>query len=132
MKSNLNELFNEAFDDLKASSDIDIEGELDKLMPMIRFDGKVTKAQMAREIIRGRFTSLLNSNGIYSFSKGHFVNIENANEDQLRYFMEKAKGDIIAASKRKHRAEMLINQISFAWDENGNFIGYHIPKAVNE
>ena len=64
--------------------------------------------------------------------KGHFVWIENANEEQLEYFREKARRDMDAAEKRKVKAEELINQISMAWDEEGNFIGLHNPKAVNE
>lgn len=129
MKSNLKELFDKQAHDLKSSNDINIEDELDEIMPFIKFESKFTKAMMAREIIRGRLTSMMNAIGIYSFKKGHFVFIENADEEQLKHFMEKAKNDMNAAEARRDKAEMMLNQISMAWDEQGNFIGY---KAVGE
>lgn len=132
MKSNLKELFDNRLKDFKSSTDINIEEELDEIMPFIKFENKFTKAMMAREIVRGRFTSMMNSAGIYSFEKGHFVWIENATETQLSTFKDKAERDKAAAEKRLQKAEELINQISMAWDEDGNFIGYHVPKAVGE
>ena len=132
MKSNINELFEEILPRLKASEDISMDVVLDELMPSVKFKNSVTKMQMAREIIRGRLTTAMNAAAIYSFKKGHFVWIENANEVQLQYFKEKAQKDAEAAERRKASAEELINQISLAWDEDGNFIGYHVPKAMNE
>lgn len=132
MKSNFNEIFEGRIEGLLNSRDVDIEKELDEIMPQIIFRGYVTKARMAREIIRQRLTSAMNSKGIYSFEKGHFVWIENADEEQLLHFKEKAERDQEAALKRANRAENLINQISMAWDENGKFIGYHMPEAVNQ
>ena len=131
MKSNINDLFEAMRPRLEASKDINIDAVLDELMPLIIFKDRVTKTQMVREIIRGRLTTAMNAAEIYSFKKGHFVWIENADEDQLQYFREKARRDAEAAERRKAQAEELINQISLAWDENGNFIGYHVPKAAN-
>ena len=132
MKSNINTLFEAILPRLKASKDVDIDEVLDELMPLVIFKERVSKMQMAREIIRGRLTSEMNAEHIYSFAKGHFVWIENANEEQLQYFKEKAKRDAEAAEKRKSKAEELMMQISMAWDEDGKFIGLHIPKVVNE
>ena len=131
MKSNINDLFEAMLPRLKKSTDIDVEDVLNELMPLVCFKERMSKAQMAREIIRGRLTSAMNQKQIYSFKKGHFVWIENADEEQLQFFREKAKRDMDAAEKRKANAEMLLNQISMAWDEEGRFVGLHIPKAVN-
>ena len=131
MKSNFNTLFNAMLPRLMSSDDIDIEKELDTLVPLIIYEEKVTKTDLKRSDIRSRLTSALNANGIYSFEKSHFIYIENANEAQLEHFMEKAERDIRAAEARKSKAEMMKSQISMAWDEEGHFIGLHIPKAVN-
>lgn len=130
MKSNINELFEERINRYKGASDIDIEAELDEIMPKIRFDERVSKKDLARCVIRGRLTTAMNLHQIYSFEKGHFVYIENANEDQLRFFMEKAERDSKAAEARKASAEERIHQISMSWDADGNFIGFHIPEAA--
>lgn len=131
MKSNINELFEERLPRYLSASGIDIEAELDEIMPKIRFDVRVTKRDLARCVIRGRLTTAMNLHQIYSYEKGHFVSIENASEEQLKYFMEKAERDSKAAEIRKANAEERMHQISLAWDENGNFIGFHIPEAVN-
>lgn len=134
MKNNLNELVMGKLPELQSMGVIDINEMLNELMPQIVFEDRPTKAEMAREIIRGRLTSLLNANEIYSCEKGNkglFVYIKNANEDQLAYFKEKASRDIKAAETRKNKAEELLHQISMAWDENGQFIGFHIPPAMN-
>lgn len=131
MKSNFNDLFTERLDDYMNASDVDIEQVLDELMPLIVFENHPSKMAMAREIIRQRLTTALNSKSIYSFSKGHFVNIEIATEDQLKTFAEKAERDVEAAARRKEKAESFLNQISMAWDENGRFIGFYMPEAVN-
>lgn len=132
MKSNINDLFEAMLPRLKTSKDVNIDEVLDELMPLVYFKERVSKARMAREIIRGRLTSAMNAEQIYSFTKGHFVWIENASEEQLQYFREKARRDMDAAEKRKAKAEELMNQISMAWDEEGHFIGLHIPKVANE
>lgn len=132
MKTNFNEIFESMVDELKESEGFSIDAVLDVVMPQIIFRQKVTKADMAREIIRTRLTSALNNKDIYSFSKGHFVWIENANEEQLKHFREKAERDVRAAAKRQRKAERFLDQISMAWDSNGTFIGFHVPKAVNE
>lgn len=124
MKNNFNKLFKSILPDLKKSKDIDIEFILDELMPEIRYGKEPTRAQFARALIRAKLTSALNAEQIYSYRKGHFVNIENASEEQLASFMNKADKDIRAAEARKANAEMLRNQISMAWDEEGNFIGF--------
>lgn len=132
MKSNFNELFEERLQELKALSLIDINEILDDMMPHIKFRGQVTKAMMARELIRGRLTSALNANEIYSCekgNKGYFVYLPNANEEQLRHLLEKAERDKNAAAKRQAKAEELIGQIKCAWDENGKFIGFIVPEA---
>lgn len=129
MKNNFNKLFKEILPDLKESEDIDIESILDDLMPDIRYKKMPTRAQFSRALIRAKLTSALNAEQIYSYRKGHFVSIENANEEQLTSFMRKADKDIKAAEVRKANAEMLRNQISMAWDEKGNFIGFVIPEA---
>ena len=132
MKSNFNEIFETIVEVLKDSEGFSIDDVLDNVMPRIVFLNKPTKADMAREIIRARLTTALNSRDIYSFSKGQFVWIENANEEQLKHFKEKAERDVRAAAKRQRKAERFLNQISMAWDSDGTFIGFHIPKAVNE
>lgn len=132
MKSNFNELFEERLTDFQSAPDIIIDDVLDDIMSEFRFSGKVSKARLMRWFVRTRLTSALNANKIYSYEKGKFIFIENANEEQLIRIMEKARRDIEAAAVRKSNAESMLNQISMAWDENGKFIGYHIPKAVNE
>lgn len=131
MKSNLNELFEERLRAYKSASEIDIEAELDEIVPLVRFDARVTKADLKRCVVRSRLTTAMNLHQIYSFEKGRFVYIENANEEQLKYFMEKADRDSKAAEARKANAEERMHQISLAWDEDGNFIGFHIPEAIN-
>lgn len=131
MKSNFNELFEELLPDLKQSGDIDIEQILDDVMPEVRFYDRVSKSDLARSFIRGRLTTAMNLNQIYSYEKGHFVSLESANEEQLNYFMEKADRDSKAAAARKAKAEARMYQISLAWDGDGNFVGFHIPEAVN-
>ena len=129
MKSNFNELFKDRLSELRASEDIDIDDELDFFMENIRFKGNPSKMQFMREVVRGIFTSALNAEQIYSHKKGHFVYIGNANEEQLKHFMEKAEKDRSAAERRKAKAEELIGQIKLAWDENGKFIGFIIPET---
>ena len=134
MKNNLNELLMKRLPELQSMKVIDINEILNEIMPLIVFEERPTKAEMAREIIRSRLTSLLNANDIYSCekgNKGHFVYLGNADEDQLKYFKDKANRDIQAAETRKNKAEELLHQISMAWDENGQFIGFHIPPAIN-
>lgn len=131
MKSNFTELFKEMLPRLKKMDGIDIEQELDDLVPRIRYEEQVTKADLKRSVVRSLLTTALNANQIYSYEKGRFIYIENANEAQLEHFMEKAQRDIRAAEVRKAKAEQLRYQISMAWDEYGNFIGFHIPEAVN-
>ena len=130
MKNNLNELFKMMLPELKASKGISIDEILDEIMPQIRFEDRPSKKQMAREIVRGRLTTMMNAEEIYSYEKGQFVYIENANEEQLKRFMDKAEKDIKAAEKRKEEAEMRRHQISMAWDANGNFIGFIVPEAM--
>ena len=132
MKSNFNELFNDRLADFMNAPGIEIDDIVDEMMKDFRFSEYVTKSRLIRWFVRSRLTTALNSNQIYSYEKGKFVYIENANEGQLAHFMDKAKRDIAAAEARKSNAEELLNQISMAWDENGTFIGYHIPKAANE
>ena len=137
MKSNFNKIFEQFLPSFLASSDINIEDVLDEMMPLIRYEDRVTKKDLSRSYIRGKLTSAFNQKQIYSFREdgvgevGHFVFIENANESQLRYFLEKAEKDKRAALSRHANAEERLHQISMAWDENNNFIGYHIPDAVN-
>lgn len=131
MKSNFNELFDERLEGYKKASGIDIEAELDEMMPQYRYVGRVTKKDLTRIELRSKYTTALNSHQIYSYEKGHFVFIENANEEQLRYFKDKAEKDAKSAERRKANAEERLHQISLAWDENGNFIGFHIPEAMN-
>lgn len=130
MKSNLNKIFESMIDDFMMSSGFSIEDALDEIMPQIKFEERVTKAQMARQIIRGSLTTLLNSKDIYSYKKGEFVSLENANEEQLRHFFNKAKRDAEAADIRKAKAEEKMHQISMAWDEDGHFIGFIVPEAM--
>lgn len=135
MKSNFKKLFEARLEELKIYNMIDINLVLDDIMPEIKFEGKVTKAMMAREIIKSRLTSAFNAHEIYACEKGkkgHFVYLNNADEDQLSYLIKKAKRDVDAAKKRKEKAEKLIDQISMAWDAEGNFIGLNVPKAVGE
>lgn len=132
MKSNFNELFESRLADLQNASEIDIKDIVDELMSEFTFAENVTKKRLVKWFIRNRLTSALNKNNIYSYEKGKFVFINNANEDQLTHFMEKAKRDIDAAEARKSKAETMLTQISMAWDEDGNFLGYHVPKVVNE
>ena len=73
MKSNLNKIFESMLDDFKMSNGFSIEDALDEIMPQIKFEERVTKAKMARQIIRGALTTLLNSKDIYSYEKGKFV-----------------------------------------------------------
>lgn len=131
MKSNVTELFNIRLQEFKSSEGFSIDDVLDEIMPEIRFEGRVTKAKMARQIIRGSLTSLLNANEIYSYEKGRFVSLENANEDQLKHFFDKARRDAEAADERKAKAEERMHQISMAWDEDGKFIGFVVPEAMN-
>lgn len=131
MKSNLNKIFESMIDDFMMSSGFSIEDVLDEIMPQIKFEERVTKAQMARQIVRGSLTTLLNSKDIYSYEKGKFVSLENANEEQLRHFFDKAKRDAEAADIRKAKAEEKMHQISMAWDENGKFIGFVVPEAMS-
>lgn len=130
MRSNFTQIYNDIFDELAESNDIDIDIVLNRIMPRIRFSEHPSRAKMAREIIRNRLTTALNSDGIYSFKKGHFVNIENANEEQLTTFIKKAIRDIDAAERRKAKAELLKSQIEMAWDEEGHFIGFIVPEAM--
>lgn len=130
MKSNLNKIFESMLDEFKLSKGFSIEEALDEIMPQIQFEGRVTKSQMARQIIRGTLTTLLNSKDIYSYEKGKFVSIENADEKQLMHFLEKAKRDVEAADARKAKAEEKMHQISMAWDEEGHFVGFVIPEAM--
>lgn len=133
MKSNFNELFLERLQDFKASNLININDVLDDMMPDIKFSGRITKSMMARELIRNRLTSALNANEIYSCEKGNkglFVYLKNANEDQLRHLLKKAERDKNAAATRQAKAEELIGQIKCAWDEEGHFIGFNVPEAV--
>lgn len=132
MKSNFNELFEERLDEFQNATNININDVLDDMMPEFRFTGNVTKSKLSRWFLRTRLTTALNANKIYSYEKGKFIFIENANEEQLIRIMDKAKRDIEAADVRKSNAENMLNQISMAWDDNGHFIGYHIPKAVNQ
>lgn len=132
MKSNFNDLFEGMLPRLLKSNEVNIDEVLDELMPLIIFNERVTKMDLARSVIRGRLTTALNMNQIYSYEKGKFIFIENANEEQLSYFMEKAKHDAEAAEARKAKAEMMRNQISLAWDDEGNFLGYQVPKAMNQ
>lgn len=131
MKNNLNEIIDRMLPELESSNGFSIDEILNDIMPQIIFEEHPTKARMAREIIRGRLTTFLNSKGIYSYEKGHFVSMENANESQLLHFLDKAKRDVNAADARKAEAEERLYQISMAWDENGNFIGFKIPEAMN-
>lgn len=131
MKSNFKKVFKKYLPEFEQSDDINIEETLNVIMSEIRFAKSPKRSDMAREIIRGRLTTALNSKDIYSFGKGHFVSLKNANEEQLRYFIEKANRDITAAEQRKANAELFKSQISMAWDENGNFIGFKIPEAMN-
>lgn len=132
MKSNLNEIFERILPDLKGSNDVDVDEVLrNDILPEIKFAENPTKAELIYENTRGKLTSLLNNNRIYSYKKGHFVSIENANAEQLKYFKAKAERDIAAAEKRKVTAEELIHQISMAFDENGKFIGFITPEAVS-
>lgn len=131
MKSNFNDLFDKMLPDLKDAKDISIDNIIDEIMPEFDFTEKVTKARLSRWFVRNRLTTALNKNHIYSYDKGKFVSIENANEQQLKRFMEKARRDIAAATVRKTRAEQMLEQYSMAWDEEGNFIGFH-TKVVNE
>ena len=130
MKSNLNKIFESMLDEFKLSNGFSIEEALDEIMPQIQFEGRATKSQMARQIIRGTLTTLLNSKDIYSYEKGKFVSLENANEEQLKHFFDKAKRDAEAADIRKAKAEEKMHQISMAWDEEGHFIGFNVPEAV--
>lgn len=128
MKSNFNELFNAVLPELEKSSDIDIEQVLDTIMPDIKVYDIVTTNILIREIIKDRLTTALNARDIYSFKKGHYVYIYNADEDQLRYFEAKAKQDAEAAEKRKEKALNRLNQISMSWDAEGNFLGFQVPE----
>lgn len=132
MKSNFNKIFEKMLPDFQIASDISIEDALDEMMPEFKFEEQVTKSKLVRWFIRTRLTSALNHNQIYSYEKGKFVSLANADEEQLKHFMDKAKNDMDAAEVRKSKAEMMLTQISMAWDEDGNFIGYHVPKAVGE
>lgn len=130
MKNNLNEIIDKMLPELESSNGFSIDEVLNDIMPQIKFEEHPTKARMAREIIRGRLTTILNSNGIYSYEKGRFVSIENADEGQLLHFLKKAKRDIDAADARRANAEERLHQISMAWDEEGHFIGFVIPEAM--
>ncbi len=130
MKSNFNTIFEKMLPDFQTAADISIEDVLDELMPEFSFDERVTRKKLVRNFVRNRLTTALNHNQIYSYEKGKFVHINNANESQLTYFMRKAERDIAAAEVRKAKAEIMRTQISMAWDESGNFIGYHVPEAV--
>lgn len=132
MESNFNEIFNKKLPDFSNATSISIDEALDEMMENFHFEERVTKARLVRWFVRSRLTSALNHNQIYSYEKGKFVSLDHADEGQLAYFMKKAKRDIDAAEKRKSKAEMMLTQISMAWDEDGNFIGYHVPKAVGE
>ena len=132
MRSNFNDLFNERLTEFLDAPGIEIEDVVDEMLKDFRFSEHVTKSRLVRWFVRSRLTTALNNNQIYSYEKGKFVYIENASESQLAHFMDKARRDIAAAEARRSNAEDLLNQISLAWDENGNFIGYHIPQAVNE
>lgn len=130
MRSNLNNLFQNMLSELKAMDEIKMDELLDEIMPEIRFEKRPTRAQMAREIIRGRLTSMLNAKGIYSYEKGMFVYIENANPDQLRYFIKKAEKDYKAAKKREDKAEKRIGQLTMRLNEKGEYDGIEIPEAI--
>lgn len=130
MRSNLNNLFQNMLSELKAMDEIKMDELLDEIMPEIRFEKRQTRAQMAREIIRGRLTSMLNAKGIYSYEKGMFVFIENANPSQLRYFIKKAKRDYKAAKRREVKAEKRIGQLTMRLNEKGEYDGIEIPEAI--
>ena len=132
MKSNFNELFENRLSDFKSASDISIEDVLDEMMSEFKYEKFVERSWLIRKILRAKLTSALNHNQIYSYEKGKFVSLDNADEAQLTHFMDKAKKDIEAAEIRKAKAESILTQISMAWDEQGNFIGYNVPKAINE
>ena len=130
MESNFNDIFSKMLPDFLNATSISIDEALDEMMSEFKFEEQVTKSRLVRWFIRTRLTSALNANQIYSYEKGKFVSLDHANEGQLEYFMKKAKRDIEAAEARKSKAEMMLTQISMAWDESGNFIGYHVPEAV--
>ena len=132
MKSNFNEIFEKRLGDFKSASDISIEDVLDEMMEEFKYEKFVPKTWLLRKVLRAKLTSALNHNQIYSYEKGKYVSLGNADEAQLTHFMDKAKKDIEAAEIRKAKAESILTQISMAWDEKGNFIGYNIPKAINE
>ena len=132
MRSNFNEIFERMLPDFQTSSDILIDDALDEILSEFKFEEQVTKTRLVRWFVRSRLTSALNHNQIYSYEKGKFVSLNNANEEQLQHFMEKAKHDMDAAEVRKLNAEKMLTQISMAWDENGNFVGFNVPKVVNE
>lgn len=132
MESNFNDIFSKMLPDFLNATSISIDEALDEIMPEFKFEEQVTKSRLVRWFIRTRLTSALNHNQIYSYEKGKFVSLDHANEGQLEHFMEKAKRDIDAAERRKDKAIEFMTQISMAWDEDGNFIGYHVPKAVGE
>lgn len=132
MESNFNEIFNRMLPDFLKSSSISIDEALDEIMPEFHFEERVTKTRLIRWFVRTRLTSALNNNQIYSYEKGKFVSLFNADEVQLEHFKTKAERDVKAAEARKDKAETLLTQISMAWDDDGNFIGYHVPEAVGE
>lgn len=132
MESNFNDIFSKMLPDFLNATSISIDKVLNEIMPEFKFEEQVTKSRLVRWFIRTRLTSALNHNQIYSYEKGKFVSLDHANEGQLEHFMEKVKRDIDAAEVRKSKAEIMLTQISMAWDEDGNFIGYHVPKAVGE
>ena len=129
MKSNFNEIFNEMLPDLLGAKEVNIDNVLDDFMTLIRFKRYVSRRELVRRVLRSELTTALNKNQIYSYEKGKFVFIENADEEQLKTFIKKADRDIRAAESRKAKAETFKSQISMAWDENGDFIGFIIPEA---
>lgn len=132
MKSNFNDLFKERLDQWLSMPEISINDVLDEMMPLYRYKRRVSKQELIREELKTRLISGFNSRDIYSVRKGVYVYAENASEEQAIQLLENAKRQLANAKKHQARVEMYINQISFAWDENGNYQGLHIPKAVNE
>ena len=132
MKSNFREIFKEMLPSLKDTSDIEIDVVLDEFIREkgFTFYGKVGKKKLAREYLRSRLTSALNANDIYSYKKGHFVFIENADASQLESFSEKADQDREAVERRKEKIEMYRNQIVMHFDDDNAFTGY--SEAVGE
>lgn len=123
MKSNFKELFNAIRPELLEASEINIDDVLDGMMESFRFEGRVSKERLTRELLRARLTSELNRNEIYSYGKGHYVFLGNANEQQAVAFVQKAKHDLEAHKLRMIKAETRLDQLTMAWDKDGHFVG---------